>query len=126
MLPQPPNSVSTQISWVYTDELARAHEFYARMLGFKCTRDQGVARIYRSAPGACIGVCLVHADRVIEPRGGMISIVIDDVDACYRRLLKRGVAIDEAPRRDDDFGIYRFCVHDPNGYVIEFQQFLHA
>ena len=121
---QQPGSVNTQISWVYTDDLDRTDEFYARVLGFECTRDEGMARIYQTLPGACIGVCKAHGERVIEPRGGMISVVTDDVDGWYRKLLERGLAIAEAPRRLDAFGIYTFFVEDPNGYVIEFQQFL--
>ena len=116
--------ISTQISWVYADDLETAHEFYTRILGFECTRDQGMARIYEVGPGACIGVCKAHGQRVIEPRGGMISIVTDDVDAWYRRLYGRGMVIGEPPHRNQAFGIYTFFVEDPNGYVIEFQQFL--
>ena len=60
---------------------------------------------------------------MVEPKGGMISLVTDDVDNWYQRLRARGVDIDEAPRRLEQFGIYTFFVRDPNGYVIEFQQF---
>ena len=118
--------ISTQISWVYADDLETAHEFYTRILGFECTRDQGMARIYEVGPGACIGVCKAHGQRVIEPRGGMISIVTDDVDAWYRHLYGRGMVIGEPPHRNQAFGIYTFFIEDPNGYVIEFQQFLRS
>jgi predicted enzyme related to lactoylglutathione lyase len=116
--------ISSQISWVYTRDLEGTSEFYAAILGLECLRDEGSARIFRTAPGACIGVCEAYADRVVEPRGCMISIVTDEVDAWYRRLRERGLEIDQPPHRLEAFGIYTFFVEDPNGYVIEFQQFL--
>ena len=116
-------NVSAQISWVYTHDLDSTAEFYAETLGFECLRDEGSARIYATSSGAGIGVCTAFDDRVVEPKGGMISLVTDDVDAWHRRLLARGLDV-EPPRRLERFGIYTFFVRDPNGYVIEFQQFL--
>lgn len=115
--------VTSQIAWIYTHDIDLSTDFYTRKLGLECCRDEGRARIYRITESACIGVCEAFADRVVEPEGGMISLVTDDVDAWYRCLLERGVDIDHPPRRLDRFGIYTFFVRDPNGYVIEFQQF---
>lgn len=121
---QPKPGLTGQISWVYSDDLDTAARFYADVLGLECRRDEGDARIYATAGDAFIGVCRAFADRVVEPRGGMISLVCDDVDGWYRRLRERGAEIDTAPHRLDAFGIYTFFARDPNGYVIEFQQFI--
>ena len=115
--------INAQISWVYTQDLDSTAEFYGEILGLECSRDEGDARIFKTTEGAFIGVCKAFADRVIEPKGGMISMVTDDVDAWYRRLLDNGLPIANPPRRLEQFGIYSFFVRDPNGYVIEFQQF---
>jgi catechol 2,3-dioxygenase-like lactoylglutathione lyase family enzyme len=115
-------SIQAQISWVYTEDLDASTQFYSGVLGLECTRDAGDARVFATGHSAGIGVCCVFADRVIEPSGSMISIVTDDVDAWYRRLLARDLVLDP-PQRLDSFGIYSLLVHDPNGYVIEFQQF---
>lgn len=112
-----------QISWLYTEDLDESASFYGDMLGLECIRDEGGARVFATAENAGIGVCRVFAGRVVEPRGGMISIVSNDVDAWYRRLLDKGVEIAQPPHRLERFGIYTFFVTDPNGYVIEFQQF---
>jgi len=114
--------VSAQISWVYTEDLDLTADFYGRILGFECSRDEGSARIFNTG-AAFIGVCKAFADRVVEPNGGMISIVTDDVDTWYRRLLDHEVIVDSPPERLEQFGIYSFLVRDPNGYVIEFQAF---
>ena len=75
-----------------------------------------------SGPTVADGLVYV-TDRVVEPNGGMISFVTDDVDGWYRHLLDNGVSIAQAPHRLERFGIYTFFVRDPNGYLIEFQQF---
>jgi len=115
--------INAQISWVYTRDLDATTDFYARILELECSRDEGGARIFSTADNAFIGVCEVFADRVVEPQGGMISIVSDDVDAWYQRLIDNGLQIDKPPQRLQQFGIYSFFVRDPNGYLIEFQQF---
>ncbi len=120
---QPDTGIDAQISWVYTRDLCATARFYADLLGFECIRDSGGAHIYRVTAGARIGVCETFADRVVEPKGGMISLVVDDVDRWYTGLVERGVEIDAPPHRLERFGIRTFFVRDPNGYVIEFQQF---
>ncbi len=115
--------IVTHISWVYTEDLDKSASFYADVLGLECVRDVGGARIFATLEGAAIGVCRIYADRVVEPRGGMISIVTDEVDAWYQRLLDKGADITQPPHRLEQFGIYTFFVADPDGYVIEFQQF---
>ena len=91
--------IVAQISWVYTQELDSTADFYADKLGFKCLRAEDGARIFATANGAAIGICQAFEDRVVEPKGGMISLVIDDVDGCYRQLVERGVEIRQPPHR---------------------------
>lgn len=119
----PTARVSAQISWIYTHDLESTADFYAQALGFECVRDEGRARVFRVTGGAHVGVCEAFADRVVEPKGGMISLVVENVDACYENLLARGVEIDTPPHHLEQFGIRTFFLRDPNGYVIEFQQF---
>jgi len=123
-LQNPLPDINAQITWVYTHDLDATSNFYAGRLGFECIRDEGRARLFATAGGAAIGICEAFGERVVEPKGGMISLVTDDVEAWYRRLVDRGVAIEKPPHRLEQFGIYTFFVADPNGYVIEFQQFL--
>jgi catechol 2,3-dioxygenase-like lactoylglutathione lyase family enzyme len=46
-----------------------------------------------------------------------VSIEVDDVDAAYERATSAGAAI-VYPLTDEDWGLRRFFVRDPNGAVI--------
>jgi len=116
--------VNQQITWVYTHDLETTRAFYGQVLGLDCVRDEGKAQIFRTSSHAMIGVCEVFGDRVVEPQGGMITLVTDEVDAWYNRLVQAGVGTRGAPGRMAEFNIYTFFAEDPNGYVIEFQHFL--
>ena len=115
--------INGQISWVYTRDLDSTVDFYSRLPGLDCVRDEGRARIFATAENAFIGVCEAFDDRVVEPEGGMISLLTDDVDGFYQQLVASGFAVEEPPHRLQRFGIYTFFLRDPNGYRIEFQQF---
>ena len=123
MLTNSEAQIPFQISWVYTEDIDSTAKFYSRVLQFDCLRETRDVRIFHTALQAAIGVCHCFDDRVVEPKGGMISLVTTDVDAWHARLLRNGAQIDEPPRRLERFGIYRFALRDPNGYWLEFQQF---
>ena len=117
-------NISGQITWVYTRDLERTCRFYGEILGLELVRNEGTARIFKSSDESYIGVCLAFEDRVVEPAGGMITLVTDDVDGWYARLQENGADLRGSPEVLDEFKIYSFFARDPNGYVIEFQQFL--
>lgn len=117
-------AATLQISWVYSEDLVRSEWFYAELLGLRLLRRESGARIYRTTAGAAIGVCQVFEDRVVEPRGCMISLVTSDVDGWYQRLNSAGARTRGEPHWLERFGIYTFFAEDPDGYIIEFQQFL--
>lgn len=119
-----PPQIDQQISWVYTEDLAATARFYGDLLSLPEARNEGAARIYQTGPRSFIGICRAFEDRVVEPKGGMITLVTDEVDAWYAHLEAAGAALRGPPDRLEAFKIYSFFVEDPNGYVIEFQQFL--
>ena len=113
-----------QITWVYTNDLEGTCAYYHRVLGLELERDEGPARIFKVGGRAAIGVCLAIEGRVVQPSGGMITLVTDDVDEWYSILQEKGADLLGPPCRLEEFGIYGFFSRDPNGYVIEFQTFI--
>ncbi|MCC7274885.1 MAG: VOC family protein [Alphaproteobacteria bacterium] len=117
-----PPAFAQQVIFLYTRDLAGTAAWYARTLGLPQVLDQGACRIFRTSATSFIGVCS-RPDRVVEPRGVVVTLVSDDVDGWHARLVAAGVAVAAPPRLDTETGIYAFLVRDPNGYVIEIQEF---
>ncbi len=119
--------ITGQITWVYTEDLAASVGFYCDVLGLAVWRDAGSAMIFETGPGAYLGVCQVFGGRVVQPEGGMITLLANDadgVDRWYKHLQANGAKIEHPPKTLEPFGIYSFFCRDPNGYVIELQCFL--
>lgn len=113
-----------QITFLYTRDMAQAAIFYGDMLGLECVLVQaGGCRIYRTAPGAYVGICTAREGREADPRGVIVCLVTDDVDGYAAQLLKLGIPFEKEPQANPDFGIYHCFLRDPDGYLIEIQRF---
>jgi catechol 2,3-dioxygenase-like lactoylglutathione lyase family enzyme len=126
-MPRP--SIDQQITFLYTLDLAMTAHFYEEVMGFPLVLDRGGCRIYRVVGEAFLGFC-ERASAPREPKGIIFTLVTDEVDAWYERLAAvggpTGKLVDNPPVVNETYGIYHFFARDPNGYVIEVQQFLDA
>lgn len=108
-------------------DLAASRDFYLRDLGLELARDQGACLIIRVAPGGYLGLCQAGYDGndAAPPADDRLiaTLVVDDVEAVHRRLLRLGAEIDGPPRRNERFGIVQFFARDPDGYRLEVQRF---
>lgn len=119
----------SQISFLYYKELKKAAQFYEDIFNFELIVDQGWAKIYRTADGACLG--LVDEEKGYlnwqKDKTIMITLVtknIEDIDKWYEDLTKRNVKCLTKPKNIEEIGIRCFLFEDPEGYVIEIQHFL--
>jgi hypothetical protein len=53
----------------------------------------------------------------------IVTLVTQDVDGWYARLLERGIAFEKAPAFNPDYNIYHCFLRDPNEYLLEIQRF---
>ena len=110
-----------QITFCYTADFESTAHFYENLLGLPLALDQGNCRIYRVRDGAFIGVC--RRARTPDSDGIILTLVSEDVDGWYARLVERGVQFEKAPKFNPKFNIYQCFLRDPNGYLIEIQRF---
>lgn len=114
--------IDSQITFLYTENLAKSAPFYEDVLGLPLAVDQGSCRIYRIVGSqAYIGLC----ERA-EPRtkdGLIFTIVTQDVDGWYERITSKGITCEYPPKLNETYHIYHFFVRDPSGYLIEVQRF---
>ena len=115
--------IDQQITFLYTPDLDVTAGFYGEILGLPLILDQGSCLIYQVADSAFLGFCL-HMERSNQPEGIILTLVTSEVDDWFEFLLQQGILIEKRPVMNADFNIYHFFVHDPSGYLIEFQRFL--
>ena len=111
------------ITFFYYDDLAAIAPFYEQTLGFELVLDQGMARIYRIAPGSFFGIVDGNRGHLRhQPRSAvLLTIVAEDVAGWHARMQAAGVA------KLGPILTGTYCEHfffeDPAGYAIEVQRF---
>jgi catechol 2,3-dioxygenase-like lactoylglutathione lyase family enzyme len=119
-MPHPP--IGQQITFLYTADLAKTVHFYEKILGLEMVLDQGSCRIFRFTQYSFIGVC--QRDDVGHKSKMIVTLVTQAVDDWYHYLQGQGVVFEKAPELNPTYNIYHCFLRDPNGYLIDIQQFL--
>ena len=111
------------ITFFYYPDIAAVAPFYREVMGFELVQDQGMAQIYRIAPGAYFGIVdgtkghLRHQERSAV----LLTVVDEDVEGWHARLSALGVAGLTEIRQNPHCDCFFF--KDPAGYAIEVQRF---
>jgi len=82
---------------------------------FNLTKNAGTVSIYFSYSSPNLS---------ISSFSSIITLVTENVDEVYNKLINKGLKIAESPKLNKKFNIYHFFIKDPNGYTIEIQRFL--
>jgi predicted enzyme related to lactoylglutathione lyase len=111
------------ITFLGTNKLKVTSNFYQNILGLTLYKDQGVCLIFNINSTSKIGFC-EHMPTTKAEKSPIITLVTEDVDEIYKRLINKGISIPEKPKENHKFNIYHFFFEEPNGYTIEIQKFL--
>ncbi|MFD9943911.1 VOC family protein [Nonomuraea sp. NPDC059023] len=108
-------SVRRVMPVIQSEAVRESREFYG-LLGFEEVMDHGwiVTLASPSAPAAQISFMTSDKTAPVTPE---VSVEVDDVDAAYAAVRASGAEIVH-DLRDEDWGVRRFFVRDPNGRVI--------
>lgn len=120
--------IDSQITFLYTHDLGQTARFYEDIISLDLKLDQGTCRIYQVTQNGYLGFCQRSAaisQIKSESPILILTIVTTSVDEWYRLLTERNLQPEHPPTTNPDYDIYHFFVRDPNGYVLEIQQFLH-
>lgn len=121
-----PQTVQSQITFLYYEDLDPIARFYEEILEFERVEDQQWAKIYRTSSNAFIGI--VDGQRGFrQPLANsavLVTLVVDDVIGWYEKLKTRGIKILREPQVYDEIQIHCFFFEDPGGYAYEVQRFL--
>jgi len=117
-----PAPFDQQVTFLFTNDLAKTVRFYEVVLQLPLALDQGACRIYRVSNDGFLGFCERAASE--RPDGVIVTMVSEQVDEWHSRLVALGVEIEKPPTFNEIYNIYHLFVRDPNGYLIEIQTFL--
>lgn len=115
-------AIDQQVTFLYTHDLAGTARFYEEVMGLPLALDQGTCRIYRVSRDGYLGFCQREVEAAQAPL--IITIATRSVDDWYNYLSAQGVEFEKAPARNPTYNIYHCFVRDPNGYLLEIQEFL--
>ncbi|GAA2170987.1 VOC family protein [Actinomadura napierensis] len=100
---------------VRSEAVEENREFYG-LLGFEEVMNHGWIMTLASPAEEKAQISFMSADRT-APVNPDISVEVDDVDAAYAAMRERGAEIVH-PLQDEEWGVRRFFVRDPDGRVI--------
>ncbi|MFI6299084.1 VOC family protein [Nonomuraea sp. NPDC050790] len=108
-------SVRRVMPVIQSEAVGESREFYG-LLGFEEVMDHGwiVTLASPTEPGAQVSFMTADKTAPVTPD---VSIEVDDVDAAYALMRDSGAEIVH-DLRDEDWGVRRFFVRDPNGRVV--------
>ena len=116
-------TIDQQVTFLYTRDLATTAQFYEQTMGLPLALDQGTCRIYRVGADSYLGFCQ-RKDAPARPDGIILTIVTQEVDRWRHYLQAQGIEFEKPPTFNPGYNIYHCFLRDPNGYLIEIQQFL--
>lgn len=111
--------------FLYYRDLQKAADFYTKTLGLELVADYTMAKILRITSDSYL--ILVDAKKGMhtaeEPKTVALAFITDQLDEWYAYLKTTGVKIkydyNLKPNRPHD----GFVIHDPEGYLLEFERF---
>ncbi|MEV0304695.1 VOC family protein [Streptomyces prasinus] len=100
---------------VQSEAVQESREFYG-LLGFEEVMNHGWIRTLASPSSPTAQISLMASDKTAPVTPDM-SVEVDDVDTAYAAMRERGAEIVH-PLQDEEWGVRRFFVRDPNGRVV--------
>ncbi len=116
-------SIHQQVTFIFTEDLESSAHFYRNVLNLELALDQGTCQIYRISRDGFLGVC--YRQGILSQNDAVIfTLVTDQVDEWYQFLVDQNIHIDDSPTVNTKYNIYHMFLRDPNGYLLEIQEFL--
>ncbi|GAB2581404.1 VOC family protein [Streptomyces capparidis] len=100
---------------VQSEAVQESRTFYG-LLGFEEVMNHGWIMTLGSPSSPAAQVSFMAGDRTAPVTPDM-SVEVDDVDAAYEVMRESGAEIVH-PLQDEEWGVRRFFVRDPNGRVV--------
>jgi len=104
---------------IYSDDIEKSREFYTHFLGMKLAMDMDWILTFVSKENATAQISILQ-NKKNEPLNNsaiFLSIEVSDIDSWYERAKNKKIEI-VYPITDENWGVRRFFIKDPNGATI--------
>ena len=104
---------------ISSDDLEKSKEFYSEFLGMELAMDMGWILTFVSRENPTAQISILKNEKKEKPNNSslFISIEVDDVDALHQKAKDQQIEI-VYPLTDEEWGVRRFFVKEPNGATI--------
>ena len=120
--------ISEQYTMLYYKDMQAPRDFYGGLLGLTSVMDDDWLSLYQLTPTSFVGIIKEGEDswhKVQDTNAVMLSIVTDDVDSWYQRVVSDGkVKILQEIYDNEAVPIRAFLMQDPGGYSVEIFQWV--
>lgn len=110
---------------ILSNDLEKSREFYVDFIGLEVTFKSDWFINLRSTANDALELGILKRDHEATPtsgrgtpKGGMLTIIVDDADKAFERAKEFGVTIVEEPK-NLFYGQRRLVVEDPDGTLID-------
>lgn len=110
---------------IFSTDLARARDWYVALFNYRVEFASDWFIHLQDAANPSLEVGIIAGAHEIVPEqfralsaGGMLTLVVDDVDALHRQAVALGVDVVEEPR-DLFYGQRRLLLTDPDGLLVD-------
>jgi uncharacterized glyoxalase superfamily protein PhnB len=107
-------AINRTVPNIRTDRPAETRDFFVDLFGFEVAMDLGWVTTVASPSNPSAQITIVASDDMAAPG---ISVEVADVDAVHAKAVERGFEI-AYPLRNEEWGVRRFMLRDPNGTVV--------
>lgn len=110
---------------IFSDDLAASRDWYVGQFGYRVGFDSDWFVNLQAPENAAVEIAIMSRTHDLVPdqfrqsaAGGMLTIVVDDVDRIHQAMMASGESIVEHPR-DLFYGQRRMLVLDPSGVLVD-------
>ena len=99
------------------DSLTKTRDFYIELLGFEVVMDMGWIVTVASPSNPTAQISFAAEGIRSQSNAPVLTVEVADVDAVHSHALAGGLEI-VLSLRDEEWGVRRFFVRDPDGRVV--------
>jgi uncharacterized glyoxalase superfamily protein PhnB len=102
---------------ILSDNPQGSISFYTEFLGMELVMDMGWIITFASRTHPLAQISIVQSDDKPDNTAVFLSIEVTDVDLLHEQALRSGIPV-VYPLTNEEWGVRRFFVKDPNGATI--------